>query len=280
MNRITTQDCDRRPAWITVSLLIGALVLGPAPARASTYTFEGLSTGILQGQDNWTTNGQGTVSGVNVTAPLGSGNPSSRAVEGDTTVLLYQRVNNGNFAIPALGAGRHGIFQIDSRLSTDTLAYSTFGVGHDLNNDGFVVVSELGFRLGTETGNAGVITVARHVGDELNATFASLGIGNQDWVRVRMDVDFDAFGGNAAGSVSYQDLTLGQTTFTPVSGLQNIFLGLTLAPAVSTWDALVVDLRNAAQGDNLLVDSVPEPSTLLLLLGGGWLVWRRGRRRA
>jgi hypothetical protein len=106
-----------------------------------------------------------------------------------------------------------------------------------------------------------------------------------DWYRIKLDVDLAANGGNGSGSVSVSNLTMGQTNFYNVIGLQRINLRLLDEPLVaspSTWNAAGIRVYNHAFFENTgaLIDNigmtVPEPT---LGAGACALVLMRRRMR-
>jgi hypothetical protein len=108
-----------------------------------------------------------------------------------------------------------------------------------------------------------------------------------DWLRMRLEIDLAANGGNGLANAFYKDLTLGQGSFTPIPGLQNKSANLLGQPAANKyfWDRMY--LRGGInvednQIDNLevgLVANVPEPASVLLIaMGAIGLVGYRGRK--
>jgi PEP-CTERM motif len=246
-------------------LLVAAMatMLSPQPVSAtiSIYTFDDLNAGNLAGQDNWVSTYLG-IGGLNqVAAPSGIGNASTydAANPSPSGINFVERVNDGNFSFPVLSA-RFAVFQADLR-ATDAGSFE----GFYLSQAG----GGLGFKIGT---GGGQFEFDRASGYTL-ASFG--GVGLLDWLTVRVEADLVA---NTA-SVFYKDLTTIDTSFTPVSGMQNM-LFRNGGPAPSLWNNMGLDLRQFGQADNLLVESVPEPSVLFLLGSGALLIWRRVRRQA
>ena len=94
-------------------------------------------------------------------------------------------------------------------------------------------------------------------------------LDSDDTWRYGLDVDLTT--GTGSMSIQYLGNDDGSldpdesTELQPVPDLQDFDLGLSGAPAPSTWDGLGLRL-NYGSADNIMI--VPEPSVLLLLLGG------------
>ena len=92
--------------------------------------------------------------------------------------------------------------------------------------------------------------------------------GDDTW-RYVLDVDFTT--GKGSMSIQYLgnddgSLDAGESTdLQAVPGLQDLDLGLSGAPAPSTWDGIGLRL-NYGSADNISI--IPEPSVFLLLLAG------------
>ena len=240
-------------------------VLAPTSASASTtetdYTFENLSqTGTLSGQDNWQTL---TSASATVTTPGGSGDPSANAASSGPRDPL-ERTNDGNFAFPTIPATGPAVFQADLRLT-----------GTDVNSQSGFGLAEFGVGVGFRYYTYGTrqFDFLRNDNSHVLVSFPSR-IGTDDWLRLQLAVDM---GANTA-SMFYEDLTLGDTSFSPIAGMQNMTFrsgGVGGTPLPATWNAMWLDIAQG-QADNLVV-AIPEPASLGLLAAGGMMLLRRRR---
>ena len=101
------------------------------------------------------------------------------------------------------------------------------------------------------------------------------GSGNSDWYRLLVNIDYLANGGDGSASLYFKDLTLGQTNFTPVAGMQNLNLGLTASNLannqVTDWTQYQIRVDSTGMLDNISAGqainfdaATPEPGSLLL----------------
>ena len=243
-----------------------AAMFAPPPTLATLYTFENLVTGTLSNQDNWVTLQPANPARIQVTAPGGTGNGSTKvAADLDAGANQHNRVNNANYAFPTIATGRNAVFQADLRVLLATSSTAGFSLYNSAGGG-------LPFQLYTQGGTR-QFEFDNVSSPQVLASFPAR-IVDGDWLSVRLEADMP---GNRA-SIYYKDLSLGDSSFTPISGMQNItFLNGGSAPG--TWNAMFLNLINQGQLDNLLVESVPEPSVLFLLGSGALLLWRRVRRQ-
>ena len=128
---------------------------------------------------------------------------------------------------------------------------------------------------------------ARTGGGGCHGLAAATEIHPGDWLRMRLEIDLAANGGNGLANAFYKDLTLGQTDFTPIPGIQNKSANLLGQPAANKyfWDRMY--LRggiNVEENtiDNLevgLISVIPEPASMLLVaMGAIGLLGYRGRK--
>lgn len=97
-----------------------------------------------------------------------------------------------------------------------------------------------------------------------------------DWYRLRLTMDFTANGGDGSMSMFEQNLTLGEVSFTPITEMQNLSMGIlaggsALQPVNWTHDWIRVDSSGSL--DNLSFNSTPlaetpEPGICALILAG------------
>jgi len=198
-----------------------------------TYTFEGLTVDAgLAGQDNWGRDAypnQLVQVGTGVNATTVSGNPSV------THGILY-RINDAGWNYPAFTGT-----ETNAKAEFD-VTYSTIGGPHimlagDTNLDNYIAGSEAGPQFGIANDGKFYVRNAGF-GAENQVPITTEGSPG-DWFRVQLVTDFAANGGNGSSSLFYKNLTLGQSTFTPVAGLQNVDVNLTAGPAPSAWNAIM-----------------------------------------
>lgn len=235
--------------------LVSMLSAGHLQAAATVYTFESLTGGgaNLAGQDGWVHDGgaafvvttDGLANGTQVAGTNGSGSSN-----------FIKRVNDGNFSFGDLAGATSILLGFDGRFA---------GGGSD----------QIHFSL-RNAANSAVSPIFGFEGNNLRiaGTFASLpaGIDPNDWVRFQMLIDMVS----GTSSLSYQNITDGDSGFTAVTGLQNIS---TPGLNPSLWTEMLVRTGFYANSkfDNLSIEAVPEPSRALLALAGisGVLLRRR-----
>ena len=277
----------RAPQCRTASSFLGAFALTLLAASTSvavTYTFENLTVGNLVGQDNWALVGSGSsfqiTGGVGTDSTLVFQNPGVSAANFDI------RQNNGMFSFGSFtGSETSAVLQFDVRVNSTPGENQNFAyyVG-DVNG---AVSSSPQIQYGNTSSGTNPVFVIVGANSGTATTVSVPGTVNfGDWVSVRLTMDFTANGGDGLGSLSFADLTQA-TGFTPVSGLQNVALGMQNPPVghgtvtPSAWDTLWLrsDTASSATGDNLTV-IVPEPGSSWLALAGGLFLGRmRPRRR-
>jgi hypothetical protein len=223
-----------------------------ATAQANSpglYDFEGLRLSGLEGQDSW----YGS-SPQNQTVAVGSGVDATQVIGNGSGAGALSRINNASFSYQHFtGTETAAVSEMDLTLTSGPgTGGEWFALGHDVNGDGLLDASnELGPSFGvTSTSVVSYGFVIRAAGT--NATFTVAPLGNDgtfdDWLRLKFVMNFVA----GTGSLSYENLSRGQTSFTPVEGLQNINLALSTGPAPSTWDAMYIANNTYGQADNLI----------------------------
>ncbi|UCC99618.1 MAG: PEP-CTERM sorting domain-containing protein [Phycisphaerales bacterium] len=257
------------PRNLSATLFLFAFALAsPSAKAASIYDFDGLTAGqSIDGQDNWQRYpGWGDVAvasgaGVNTTT-VAVGNHPSQDLSSAAT-----RQNDANFAFDTFnGTETDVVLRADIRLGTSSIRSGTFAVFSSSTGGwgprfGLALWPSVdSFFIRRSDSQSILIPLS-------TANGGSSAGSNTDWFRVEMRVDLTANGGDGAGSLFYMNLTNGETTFTPVAGLQNIDLEIASAGTVpSLWDTLWLRPHHGTQMDNLFV--VPEPSTAVLLVSG------------
>ena len=243
--------------WCGTALAASALTT-VSGAADEVYDFESLGTlQFIDGKDNWVDQpGQGqAVVDVDDTAINGT-----KIVRHFKTVVFDQsayitRVNDAIFGFePFTGNETSAVIQFD--CTGDHIA--TFALGFDRNGDGMLLAAdgELGPAFGTD--DRRFVVQQANLGSIAGVDFPS-GDSKDDWYRIRLHVDFTANGGDGAGSLSYLNLTDGESVYQPVDGLQDVNLNLTsLHPdaAPSAWNAMWLHLRsggsNVPRADHLV----------------------------
>ena len=245
----------------------------------TTLTFNSLSNGSLVGQDGWL---------FSHNAPLvadGAGVDTTKVVtvlQGDAIAIRPRGVTPTTT--------NSSVLEFDSNLNSN-LGTSLFGLADSTGGN------SIAFGLNVPGSGPLAGTYAFELFDRsssfnpAHALFSPLPNGTaSDWYRIRLNIDFAANSGDGSGSLSYEDLTLGQTAYTPVTGIQDINLGLTAGNAATldptTWTHDWFYVATNGTLDNLSVNTVaapstPEPGTYALLTAGGLsgLLLRRRRDR-
>lgn len=214
----------------------------PGPARSRfVYDFESLTPGGLAGQDSWVIFG-----GSDSTVITGSGvNPTKTATAGATSLMA--RPNDANFTFLAFsGAETDARMQFDMRLDNVGV---TMALGSETALGPFFGITSIG-----PSGSQFYIREAG-MGTEHGASLAGA-VSPGEWVRFQLRANLTANSGNGAGSLYYQNLSRGETAFTPVAGLQNVGLNLSVAPA-ATWSGVGFRIDNAGMpAGNIQIDNM------------------------
>lgn len=234
------------------------------------YDFEALTTSAFLGdQDGWDDQpGQGEAW---VTVDGSAANGSKVAAHIQTTAhsesAYLSRENDQNFSFPAISSSQ-SVLVMQFDLTGDYLA--RFGLGHDINSDDVLEADPLGNGSGSELGPVFGIDDRRFVVQQAGlgmASYADFGGGDaaSDWFRLKLEVDFNANGGNGAGTLFYMNLSDGDTGFTAVPGLSDVNLGLTAMhpeALADEWNRMWLHLLtgggNSPSVDNLLPNMATE----------------------
>jgi PEP-CTERM motif len=270
-----------RTLWIGLCCVALTLVSSTVPSQASFYDFEALTSGSnLIGQDNWIHANTLATSGNEMVVLAGAGSNTSKVATPFTGNAQLYRQNNGSFSIPTFTGTElvylEGDFQLGSQLNVFGLlqapgaaSYSATSpwIGFSTTTTGTPPVVNRFFSFRPSFVPGGGATVSVNVADV--APEIVLG----DWVRLRMELNLAANGGNGEADVFYKDLTLGQTSFTPVPGMQNLNGGILANSAANKyfWDSMF--LRGGITSgnnsiDNLEVGIIPEPGSVILAMIG------------
>jgi len=205
------------------------------------YDFELLDEGAINGQDNWVEAVTNATVSTDTTAVNGTQVVHANTTLGGSGDTEISRVNDASFAFPPF-TGTQG------RICYDTTAddNSLFALGRDSVQDGMLktVDGEIGVPFGFWERQFIVL-----VGNSLTtrAGVADLGADDliTDWYRLCLDIDFDANGGDGAGSLSYRNLSNGDSAFTAIPALQALDLKLSLngTPDPTLWNSMFLNLR-------------------------------------
>ena len=228
-----------RTGWVGAMAFLGAALSSPLHATDFRYDFSSLTPGILAtqpevpeiGQDGWYTQ-RAYICGnpliVLGSAPVGTSNmvqntvgvigaralPSGTYFTGyETSAVLQYDIKGTYYSGSQMFLGGNGnpatVLQDDWSGGQASLSPS---LGSYNSTSGFYT-----FSVSPKKTNGGWDTAVSQV--------STVPLGH--WVRLRLVMNFAANGGAGAGSVFCQDLTAGATTFTAMSSLQNINLGMT-----------------------------------------------------
>jgi hypothetical protein len=249
---------------------------GSAIADA-TIDFNNLSNGNLVGQDGWL---------------FDHNNPQVGDGTGVDTSKIVLSASTADLAVHSRGviptAENSFLQQFDANLNSGNFGTALFGLGDGAGNNSI----SFGLNVPGNGPQGGVssfylfdrssqFSSFHYIGSAIPAATAS------HWYRLQFAMDFAANSGDGAGSLSYEDLTLGDTAFTPVSGMQNIDLGLTAGNDATlnptTWTHDIIYVGGGGALDNLVVGSsaaaTPEPGDCDLFmasaLAGGFVLRRR-----
>lgn len=272
--------------------IAGILLSMPANAQQiTTYDFNSLSIGDISGQDNWGTEDQGgnCCNNLFIASPSSyNGTNYADAVNaGGGRNLDIWRINDGGFSIPTFTGNEPASYiQFDA-----TRGYwgHVFGLGYDADGDSKVLrddANELGIRLQVVT-RAAQLRLINAAGTTVSAAYS---IRGTDWHRFKVVMDLTANSGQGSASVYALNLTAGETSFTAVSGLQNLNMGLVPAATDARnpqyWNALYMNIESGdADFDNLYVFTGINIPTMtewaaiilgsLLTIAGSLFIWRR-----
>lgn len=234
-----------------------------------SYDFESLGNGSLTGQDNWLAFPPTPTDTLSIQAGSGANTSKVAGTNGgrnvrnfgssffsgtETTAIIQFSAQPGgvHMALAADGNNNGSIGDTNGELSPL--------FGFDTSSNFFISPKAAGGQF------ASAITSTRITAN--NGVSAGLA---SDWYQVRLVIDFNANTGAGSGSLFYLNTTNGDTTFTAVSGLQNINLGLNFMTAganPAAWNAIYLRANGGGFIDNLSVTAIPEPATVGIVLGG------------
>lgn len=247
-----------------------ALTLAPTAFAQFAYDFNNLNGSdthpytLLDGQDGWTEQTYNARNRCGVTATLShDGTQSLRFQEvGPGYGCDASRINDASWSYARFtGSETSAYFQADLLLG---YWGGSFGLAHDTSVNGVIRGSEAGergvrFNAGTQA-NVQFQLIAAD-GTSNRVPLSSIGsISGGNWLRIRVAMDLTANGGAGLGWVDVRNISAGQTSFTPVPGLQGVPLGLDPNASDATnptqWDAVWLHFEGATYGlDNIEVGS-------------------------
>ncbi len=252
--------------FLTTLLASAVAALTVAQASAQSVNFNNLTPGSLNGQDGW------LIEAGNQQVVLGSGIDVTNVVQGSSS----------SDALRSRGisptAQNTAVWQFDANLWSGNSA-AVFGpaAADGTTNVAFgLEVPGNGAFSGQNTFY--IFLRSSDYNSQLHYVAAAMPAGTgSDWFRLRMNVDYAAYSGDGAASFYDEDLTLGDSSFAPVAGLQNINLGLTANNLVFTQPTDLNDYfiyQAGSELDNLSFTTVPlvatpEPGSVALLFGIG-----------
>lgn len=231
---------------------ISLFIIGVLPhCRADiAYDFDALSIGLLADQGGWE-----KFPYVNsLEVKLGSGVNPTKIVElnGGRAIKKYST----RFFTNIEGIG---ILQFNAKPNGVQMT-----LGSDGNKSGMVGENngELGPLFGFDSSSNFFITPKSANGAFASSLTRPLATANggvsagttNDWYQIRLEIDF----ASDTGCLFYKNLTVGQTEFTPVMGLQNVPLNLQSMGSgskYSDWDTIYLRANGGGQIDNIRVAS-------------------------
>ncbi|MGY0217397.1 tandem-95 repeat protein [Endozoicomonadaceae bacterium StTr2] len=215
-----------------------------------TEDFNSLNTGNLNGQDGWVTE-QSSAVPMEVT---NSGQDGSSALHFNqvSASVSASKVNT----IPDLSNAGMFAFEVDMGKNW----WGTqVGIGGDNNDDG---------KIGRNDSELAIAVRASDHNDQLQLlladgstrTVAFPAADGGGWARYRIEIDLAGNNGEGSVTVKYKDLSAGDSSWSTVSGLENINAGLDSAAANHTnpnnWDGVFI--QGDGQGvrvDNLTLET-------------------------
>ncbi len=263
------------PALLHLTLVPILAGLLAAPARtqgcpsSSSYDFNTLTGSDVQpfwplhGQDGWTAVSKNTAVALGVTATTGpDGTQAIRFQEvGPGVGAQASRLDDSSFALPAfVGTETDAYLQADVYVS---FWGNGLGLGTDVDLDGAIRETqpgELGPRVYLASNSGGGVSFRSASGVLTQVPIASAdGAAGDEWIRVRVVMDFGTNNGAGKASVLAMNLTQGSTTFHAVAGLQVLDLGLVPGAGDArnplSWNGQWLRFEGATgQIDNLKVD--------------------------
>ena len=239
--------------------------MDPNAKQTAVYDFNSLSHDNLNGQDGWRTSVYGTGGdGQVITWTSNDSKAVQYAGSGPGAGVSGTRLNNAAYRFPQQGAGKT-IVEIDVQPAFWGMV---FGMGLDANGDGLFSNADIKNSDTSNTDMAWWMKFAKNTNGwqfyskgTAATTTGNGGTGNSlTYARVRVVLDYEANGGSGSASVFVRDLGVANSAFAPVSGLQNLNLGLNaVATGVTNprnWNGLGFHIEGATGVlDNLSISN-------------------------
>jgi len=246
-------------------IAVGACTVISATSHGQTlidYTFDGLSTGALVGQDGWALGGVGNISPT--VAAFGGGQAAGNAT---TTGAVIAK--KSFFTAGEISSTETVTLEFDAvRTAPGGSNMSVYGIGSSAVTSAYFGLASNQFIIRGE--NFGTTYVATNLTADVGDVFTIQSV-------------WDLSTGMA--TLYAKNLTDGATEFTQLTfsgGVTSVSLGI--STNVSTWTTGYI--RTAQSGssagflDNLSAVAVPEPGVSGLMLGAGLAFVVAGRKRA
>lgn len=241
---------------LLVATWLVVMVASPPLALASVYDFEGLTVDQpVSGQDNWRHNDSATYGKGVVQVGSFLDHSKVATLEPDLLHANLIRGNNANFSF--------------SLLPTETAQIVEFDYQSDGLHTGGLWQGILSLTVGSGPSGLGPGFGVSGIGPTQDMFYYRDGFFSEwgeplpatvlpgDWLRIRTTIDFthnDGFGGVGSLSMSYANLSAGETTFTPVASIQNIEVHDFGSPA--DIESLNVNLIRDNTDHNVQIDNI------------------------
>lgn len=215
-------DCDDNDPDVNVTV-----------CGVTTYQFDNLSPGNLDGQDGWTARGW-----VNNT-PQPAFITEVATVENGTLGLTANSAGSGwgtsgskFLDIPEINAcDDAAYFEFEAKINTFGVM---FGPGYDENNDGVIGIfreasqeTPVYFWLSAAAAPTWGVKVVPSGGYYAATTVPVSAVGGQgDHVKIKVVINFQTNGGAGSADCYYQNITNGDTSYQPIAGLTGVALEL------------------------------------------------------
>ncbi|WP_353573376.1 calsyntenin family protein, partial [Candidatus Albibeggiatoa sp. nov. BB20] len=226
----------------------------------TTYDFNSLTVGDVNGQDGWVEiDWGGSPDGDMTIAAEGfdSSNSLKQIKAGTNTQSIVSHPNAGNLTFYPFTENKIYAYEFDLKGSYWGERY---GFAYDSNGNGQVgstETNEYGLSLRSSGNNGGIILYAP---DGNNVVSTTTGI-HSNWNRFRITVDLAANSGQGSTCVTYKGLTNSDTDWQPMGSLQSINVGLDASRTANdstnpeNWDSVFFKSSSGATWlDNLAFD--------------------------
>ena len=201
-----------------------ALLRPPQGLYDFSFPFSSPPSIFIHGQDNWI-----DASSVQYT-PFGFGEPTAIR-NTDNSIALPIRYNNSRFSVPTFTTNMtDALIQFDATFSTATSPDRKMG---------FYLRSSSAYGQGCLMQAAGLV-IPDSSGSDYDLRAAPVTFADNEWIRLRLVIDFTANGGDGSAVLYYRNLSDGETTFTPyVTNTDLNILGLGANANPVLWTGIV-----------------------------------------